>query len=237
MFQKFQKSSRLNLKGITSGSHCVYLLEDISISYGNVKALKNINLKIEKGEIVFITGASGAGKTTLLKLMAGEIVQNSGRVVISAADDKSVFVSQVFQDLRLLNNQTIYRNLLFSYDPKVYKNRKEFESELSELVSAFGIESLINSKVKDTNGGVKQKVGIIRALLSRPNVFVADEPTSSLDIQNAIQLFDILNIYNVKRKMTVIWASHNRELVQRFSGRILHLEKGKLVHSGHACFI
>ena len=78
---------------------------------------------------------------------------------------------------------------------------------------------------------------MIRALLTRPNVLLADEPTSSLDKESSIKMFDVLNYYNVKRQLTVIWASHNRELVKQFPGKIVHLENGKLIYSGHACFI
>jgi ABC-type phosphate/phosphonate transport system, ATPase component len=74
-------------------------------------------------------------------------------------------------------------------------------------------------------------------LMTRPNVLIADEPTASLDKESSIKLFDVLNFYNVKRKLTVIWASHNRDLVKQFPGKIVHLENGKLVYSGHACFI
>ncbi|MBT6325532.1 MAG: cell division ATP-binding protein FtsE, partial [Bdellovibrionales bacterium] len=87
------------------------------------------------------------------------------------------------------------------------------------------------------NGGLRQKIAIIRALLTRPEVFIADEPTSSLDYDNAYKLYEVLNLYNAKRGMTVIWASHNRELVKKFTGRVVHLDKGKLVYSGNACFI
>ena len=84
---------------------------------------------------------------------------------------------------------------------------------------------------------MKQKIALIRALLARPNILIADEPTCSLDKESSVKLFEILNFYNLKRKLTVIWASHNRELVKQFPGKIIHLEKGKLIYSGHACFI
>ena len=92
-------------------------------------------------------------------------------------------------------------------------------------------------KVRDANGGLKHKTALIRALLTRPQVLLADEPTASLDKENAHKIFDLLNFYNVKRNLTVVWATHNRELVKNFPGKIVHIENGKLVYSGHACFI
>jgi cell division transport system ATP-binding protein len=91
--------------------------------------------------------------------------------------------------------------------------------------------------MKDANGGLKQKVAMIRALLSKPQVLLADEPTAALDKESAMKLFEILNFYNVRRNLTVVWASHNRDLVKQFPGKIVHLDGGKLIYSGHACFI
>ncbi|RZF22540.1 ATP-binding cassette domain-containing protein [Halobacteriovorax vibrionivorans] len=208
-------------------------LENVTVDFGGIKAISSINLQIRKGEIVFVTGASGAGKTTLLNVLAGNIAPTSGNIKI----DDRVFTTQVFQDLRLVEHMSLLENLQYSFDPSVYRSKKEFESDLNELVKILGIKNRIKLKAKDANGGLRQKVAIIRALLSKPDVFIADEPSSSLDFDNTKRLFDLLNIYNSKRGTTIIWASHNRELVQRFTGRIIHLDNSRLIHSGHACFI
>jgi cell division transport system ATP-binding protein len=214
-------------------SQTLYKLDNVRVSFNGLDALKDVNLQVNSGEIVFLTGASGAGKTTLLNVLAGNINPSSGKVFSSPTN----FSVQVFQDLRLIERMTCRENLAFAFDPSIYKSKNEFDSDLEELSKILGISSRLDMKVKDANGGLKQKVAIIRALLTRPNVFIADEPTSSLDFDNAKRLFDLLNIYNTKRKMTIIWASHNRELVQKFTGKIIHLDKGRLIHSGHACFI
>lgn len=208
-------------------------LENVTVDFGGIKAISNINLQIRKGEIVFVTGASGAGKSTLLNVLAGNIAPTGGNIKI----DDRVFTTQVFQDLRLVEHMSLLENLQYSFDPSVYRSRKEFDSDLNELVKILGIKNRIKLKAKDANGGLRQKVAIIRALLSKPDVFIADEPSSSLDFDNTKRLFDLLNIYNSKRGTTIIWASHNRELVQRFTGRIIHLDNSRLIHSGHACFI
>jgi len=214
-------------------SETLYKLDNVRVSFNGLDALKDVNLQVNSGEIIFLTGASGAGKTTLLNVLAGNIDPSNGKIFSSPTN----FSVQVFQDLRLIERMTCRENLSFTYDPTIYKSRNEFNSDLEELAKILGISSRLDMKMKDANGGLKQKVAIIRALLTRPNVFIADEPTSSLDFDNAKRLFDLLNIYNSKRKMTIIWASHNRELVQKFTGRIIHLDKGRLIHSGHACFI
>jgi ABC-type multidrug transport system ATPase subunit len=182
-----------------------------------------------------VTGISGAGKTTLLRLLSGDIKPDRGRV--SLPSPKKCFISKVFQDLRLEMNKTCEQNLWAAYDSSIYDNKKEFKKDMEELAGVLGFDNRLDLKTKDANGGLKQKVAIARALLAKPDVFIADEPTASLDSGNARRLFEILNIYNVRKGMTVIWASHNKELVKNFSGRIVHLDNGKLIYTGHACFI
>jgi cell division transport system ATP-binding protein len=136
-----------------------------------------------------------------------------------------------------MGKYTCEENLMFAYDSSLYESKSEFIKDMQELSRILGISDRLKLKVNEANGGLKQKVAIIRSLLTRPDVLIADEPTSSLDTDNAQRLFDILNLYNIKRGMTVIWATHNKELIKSFSGRIIHLDQGRLVYSGHACFI
>lgn len=228
-----KKHDPLRIQGST-----LFFLDDVSVQYGDIKALKSVHLNVTKGEVLFITGASGAGKTTLLKVLAGDVEATSGRAIVpSNTNGSTVFVSQVFQNLRLLNQATCLDNLLMAYDPNLYRSKAEFLSDMNELAKVLGVYDRLSMTMKDANGGLRQKVAIIRSLLSRPDVFIGDEPTSSLDYESTRKIFDVLNLYNAKRGLTVIWASHNRELVKKFTGRIVHLDNGRLVYSGHACFI
>lgn len=213
----------------------LYHLDNVTVNYGRFSALKSVNLTVNPGEIIFVTGKSGAGKTTLLSLLAGDINPSKGKTFGINSSDR--FVAQVFQDLKLFSDLTCEQNLWFAFDKSIYKNKNEFQSDMIELVNIMGIKDKLDIKISDANGGLKQKIAIIRALLTRPNVLLADEPTAALDKESSIKIFDVLNYYNVKRKLTIIWASHNRELVKQFPGKIMHLENGKLIYSGHACFI
>lgn len=215
------------------GRHHLYYVDDLSVNFGNFKALSSIQLTIATKEILFITGPSGAGKTTLLNVLAGNVKQYSGRVI----RPKGQFVSQVFQDLRLISNQSCLENLWLAYDSSVYKNKDEFQRDLSELCRVLGVTDRLGVMINNANGGLKQKIAMIRALLAKPSVLMADEPSAALDKDSAMKMFEILDYLNRKRGLTVIWATHNRELVKQFSGRIIHLDKGKLIHSGRACFI
>jgi ABC-type multidrug transport system ATPase subunit len=236
------QTSNKNKKTMKPGQNVtgpIFYCEDVSVEYGDIRALKNVQLTIEKGEVIFLTGASGAGKTTLLKILSGLVEPTSGKVIRPNYFEgkRNLFISNVFQDLRLMGKYTCEENLLFAYDSSIYDSKNEFMQDMNELARILGIKDRLHLKVNDANGGLKQKVAIIRSLLTRPDVLIADEPTSSLDTDNARRLFDVLNLYNAKRGTTVIWATHNKELIKNFTGRIIHLEAGRLVYSGHACFI
>ena len=114
-----------------------FSLENVCVDFAGIKAISNINLQIRKGEIVFVTGASGAGKTTLLNVLAGNVEPTSGTAKI----DGKVFTTQVFQDLRLVEHMSLIDNLQFSFDPSVYRSRKEFDSDLKELIKILGIKN------------------------------------------------------------------------------------------------
>ncbi len=212
-------------------------LQDASVKFDKIHALKNIELNITKGEILFVTGASGAGKTTLLRMLSGDIEPTSGVAKLPFNNREEFFVARVFQDLRLLPELTCEANLNIAYDPALYDSRKSFEKDKAELCRVLGVSDRMKLKVKDSNGGLQQKIAIIRTLLTKPDVLIADEPTSALDADNGKRLFEVLNYFNMKRGMTIVWATHDKELVKSFSGRILHLDSGRLVYSGHACFI
>ena len=216
-----------------SRSH-LFQLENLSVSFGKIAALKSLQMVVNPGEVIFITGVSGAGKTTLLNVLAGDQSPTRGKIL---RPSKKQFVAQVFQDLRLLNKHSCEDNLWLAYDSSVYSSKNEFYEDMQQLCKVLGVWDLRHNLIKDANGGLKQKVAMIRALLSKPDVILADEPTSALDKESAVKLFEVLNFYNVKRGTTVIWATHNRELIKQFPGKIVHLDAGKLVYTGHACFI
>jgi cell division transport system ATP-binding protein len=213
----------------------LFSLENISVTYGRIKALSEINLKISKGEMIFLTGPSGSGKTTLLKLLTKDIKQTSGKLSFHGPD--KLFVAPVYQDLKLLENQTVEENLWCAYDKKIYGTKKYFASEVKELTHLLAMQNRMDLKVSLANGGLRHKTAFLRALLTRPDVLIADELTASLDYDNARKMYDILNLLNVKRGLTVIWATHNRDLINKFSGKIIHLDNGRIIHSGQSCFM
>ncbi len=210
--------------------------EEVSFSYNKKDfALKDISLNITFGDFIFITGKSGSGKTSLLKLITKELEAQRGQIIFSKKED--AIIGQIFQDLRYLDDWTLLDNLRFSYDPLLYSTELDFLSELKKISLWFGAYEHLNKKLSECNGGLIQKMAIIRCLLKRPDVVVADEPTSSLDRENTFLLYDFLKKKNQESRMTIIWATHSQDLVRNFSEKNIHLENGRTKYIGKACFI
>ncbi len=221
----------------TTQQNYLFHLDNLSVEYGPVKALKAVQLTIYPGEILFVTGPSGAGKTSLLSVLGGHLQPTSGKAILPHDRNSKHFVSTVFQDLRLLQKKTCEENLWLAYDAAIYNDRNEFYREMEDLARLLLVQDQLGRKIEDCNGGLRQKVAMIRALLCRPTALLADEPTSSLDKENSYRLFEVLNHFNHKKGLTLVWATHNKELIKQFPGKIAHLENGRLVYAGHACFI
>jgi cell division transport system ATP-binding protein len=223
-------------QGSTNQSY-LFHLDNCSVEYGSIKALKSVQLTIYPGEILFVTGPSGAGKTSLLSVLGGHLAPTGGKAILPQERNSKHFVSTVFQDLRLLQKKSCEENLWLAFDSSIYNSKNEFHREMEDLARLLGIQDTLNRKIEDCNGGMKQKVAMIRALLCKPTAILADEPTASLDKENSYRLFEVLNHFNHKKGLTLVWATHNKELIKQFPGKIAHLDAGRLVYSGHACFI
>jgi len=221
----------------STNQNYLFHLDNLSVEYGRIRALKSVQLTIYPGEILFLTGPSGAGKTSLLNVLGGHLEPTSGKAILPQSRSSKHFVSSVFQDFRLMQKKSCEDNMWMAYDSTLYKNKNEYFREMEDLSRILGVYDHLNQKIEDCNGGLKQKVAMIRALLSKPTALLADEPTSSLDKENSYRLFEVLNHFNQKKGLTLVWATHNKELIKQFPGKIAHLDQGRLVYSGHACFI
>jgi len=221
----------------STNQNYLFHLDNLSVEYGSIRALKSVQLTIYPGEILFLTGPSGAGKTSLLNVLGGYLEPTSGKAILPHQRSSKHFVASVFQDLRLLQKKTCEDNMWMAYDSSLYGSKNDYFREMEDLSRLLGVYDHLNQKIEDCNGGLKQKVAMIRALLSKPTALLADEPTSSLDKESSYRLFEVLNHFNHKKGLTLIWATHNKELIKQFPGKIAHLDQGRLVYSGHACFI
>ena len=211
---------------------------NVSKVYNNgTEALHNINLKVEKGEFVFIVGSSGAGKSTFLKLITCEERPNEGQVLIDGQDishirkGKIPYVRRkmglVFQDFRLIDHMTVYDNVAFAMrvvgaSPKTIKKRVPY------ILGLVGLPHKAKHYPTEMSGGERQRVGLARALVNNPSMIIADEPTGNIDPALSYEIVDLLSAIN-ERGTTVLMVTHEHSLVKHFHKRIIQIHSGEIV--------
>lgn len=211
---------------------------NVSKVYNNgTEALHNINLKVEKGEFVFIVGSSGAGKSTFLKLITCEERPNEGQVLIDGQDishirkGKIPYVRRkmglVFQDFRLIDHMTVYDNVAFAMrvvgaSPKTIKKRVPY------ILGLVGLQHKAKHYPTEMSGGERQRVGLVRALVNNPSMIIADEPTGNIDPALSYEIVDLLSAIN-ERGTTVLMVTHEHSLVKHFHKRIIQIHSGEIV--------
>ena len=214
------------------------ILENVCKTYSTgFPALNNISLRVEKGEFVFIVGQSGAGKSTLIKLLLKELEPTSGHIFINGKNlgrakrrelpmirrDMGV----VFQDFRLLEDRNIYDNIAFAQKVVEAPNRR-IRSEVLSMLSMVGLLEKYKNYPSQLSGGEQQRAAIARALINKPEILLADEPTGNLDNANSWEIMKLLDEAN-KRGTTVVVVTHNMDLVQAMKKRVITIDHGEIV--------
>jgi cell division transport system ATP-binding protein len=202
-----------------------------------VFALKNVSFEIKKGEFVLIVGRSGAGKTTLLKLIFAEEKPTEGKIFFEGKDitkmkDGEISklrreIGVVFQDYKLLPTKTAFENLAYVMEVTGFSD-EEIKRDVPKVLEIVGLSEKFQSFPQELSAGEKQRLSIARALISRPKVILADEPTGNLDPYNTL---DILKIFQKIHEMgtTIVLATHNKDIVDILGKRVITLEKGEIV--------
>lgn len=199
--------------------------------------LNGVSFEVEEKEFVCLVGKSGSGKTTILKLIIGEEKPDSGEIFFDG--EKINYFSQkqlckirrkigvVFQDYKLLNSKTVFENLSFVLDILEEDGKKQKDEILKalEIVNLAGKE---NFYPQELSAGEQQRLAIARALITKPKLILADEPTANLDPYNTLDILDILLKINEMGK-TILLATHSKEVVEKLKKRVLVLEEGKIV--------
>lgn len=216
------------------------VLENVTKSYqsGNgAHALNGVNLKIKKGEFVFIVGDSGSGKSTLIKLMLRELVPTSGEIYVNGENLAKLKHRQVpvyrrnlgvvFQDFRLLKDRNVYENVAFAQRIVQTPNR-EIKKNVPAILSIVGLAGKYKAKPKQLSGGEQQRVAMARALINKPPILLCDEPTGNLDPKNSWEIMKLLEQIN-KKGTTIIVVTHNKEIVNEMQKRVITLKKGVII--------
>ena len=201
------------------------------------KALKDVNLRIDKGEFVFIVGASGAGKSTFLKLIMREEVANAGEVIVN--DFKLSKLKRreipylrrtmgiVFQDFRLINNMNVFDNVAFAMRV-IGASQREVRKRVPYILGLVGLQNKARNYPMELSGGEQQRVGLARALVNNPALLIADEPTGNIDPELSYEIVELLNEIN-RRGTTVLMVTHERDLVRMFNRRVIEIREGCVV--------
>ncbi|WP_028308042.1 cell division ATP-binding protein FtsE [Desulfitibacter alkalitolerans] len=199
-------------------------------------ALNNINLKVEKGDFLFLVGPSGAGKSTLLSLLFREEIPSKGQIFIAGKNIVRIkrrelpYVRRnmgiVFQDFRLLPDRTVFENVAFTLEVLQYSKR-DIMRLVPPVLEQVGISHRAKNFPRQLSGGEQQRTAIARAIINNPPILVADEPTGNLDPKTSIEIMKILEDINY-RGTTMLVATHDKDIVNSMHKRVVALENGKL---------
>ena len=213
---------------------------DLKKYYGErpniTSALDGVSLSIEEGEFVAIIGTSGSGKSTLLHMMGGLDTPTSGSVTVrgqelakKTADELTVFrrrnIGFVFQNYNLVPILNVYENIVL---PAELDGDTVDKNYLKTVISTLGLEEKLNSMPNNLSGGQQQRVSIARALISKPAVILADEPTGNLDSRTSGDVLSLLKLSSTKFNQTVVMITHNESIAQ-LADRIIRIEDGRIV--------
>ena len=199
--------------------------------------LEGISFEVEEGEFVSIVGKSGAGKTTLLRLLLAIETPTSGKVFFRGADVHKMDSAQlqkirrkiggIYQDYKLLPTKTVYENVAYILAVEGREN-DEIDNEVPKVLEIIGIKEKAGNFPSELSGGEQQRLAIARALVNRPEIIVADEPTGNLDPYNSYEVISLLEKIN-KAGKTVILSTHDRETINRLGRRVITLENGRII--------
>ena len=204
-----------------------------------VKALDNVNLKVEQGEFVSIVGTSGSGKSTLLHMLGGLDYPTEGNVFVDGKDISTlkeealaIFrrrkIGFVFQSYNLVPVLNVYENIVF---PIQLDGDRIDQDYIDRIIKTLGLESKVNALPFQLSGGQQQRVAIARALAAKPAIILADEPTGNLDTSTSQDVLGLLKVTAKKFEQTIVMITHNEEIAQ-LADRIIRIEDGKIMTEG-----
>src|SRR5690625_4534256 len=214
------------------------VMKDVHKTYPNgVTALNGINIEIDKGDFVYIVGPSGAGKSTFIKLLYREEIPTKGNLLIAGTDVNKIKekdipffrrkIGVIFQDFRLLPRLTVYVNIAFALEV-IEESPRIIRKNVMEVLDLVGLRHKARFLPSELSGGEQQRVSIARAIVNRPSLVIADEPTGNLDPETSWEIMDIFDEINL-RGTTILMATHSKEIVNTFKKRVIAIENGVIV--------
>ncbi len=212
--------------------------QHVSKAYPNgTQALKDISIKVNDGEFVFIVGQSGAGKSTFLKLITCEERPTAGEIIVGEQHLSEIkrtdvpylrrMMGMVFQDFRLISKMTVFENVAFAMHVVGASNR-EIHRRVPYILSLVNLQKKAQCHPRELSGGEQQRVGLARALVNNPKLLIADEPTGNVDPALSFEIVDLLTQIN-KRGTTILMVTHEHSLVKHFQRRVVEINSGTIV--------
>ena len=219
----------------------VISLRGVNIYQGKSLILSDVNFTLEKGEFVYLVGKTGTGKSSLLKTLYGELTLTEGSASVVGFDLRNMDWKKVpylrrnlgviFQDFQLLTDRNIHENLKFVLKATGWKDEKLMEEKIHDVLDKVGIKSKAYKMPYEMSGGEQQRVDIARALLNSPKLILADEPTGNLDPETSDEIMQLLFQIAKDYGTTIVMATHDFIVINRYPSRMLKTEMGKVIDS------
>ncbi|MBF5027714.1 cell division ATP-binding protein FtsE [Planobacterium oryzisoli] len=211
-------------------------LTNAKIAQKNFTVLTGVNLNIKKGRFCYLIGKTGSGKSSLLKTLYGHIPLHQGNGNVAGFDLKDLKISQVpdlrrklgivFQDFQLLSDRTVEKNLRFVLEATGWKEKPKMDERINEVLASVGMKSKKHKMPHELSGGEQQRIAIARALLNRPDLILADEPTGNLDPETSNEIMTLLKRVAMEHNSAVVMATHDYHMIQNFPGEAIKCEDG-----------
>lgn len=225
-------------------SETVISLKKVNIYQGNSLILQEVNFDIHKGEFVYLVGKTGTGKSSLLKTLYGELKLTEGSATVVGFDIRQMdwkkvpFLRRnlgvVFQDFQLLTDRNVHENLKFVLKATGWKDERLIEEKIHDVLDKVGLKAKGFKMPFEMSGGEQQRVDIARALLNSPKLILADEPTGNLDPETSDEIMQLLIQIAKDYGTTVVMATHDFIVINRYPSRMLKTENGRVVDSANA---
>ena len=204
---------------------------------GNVTALRDVSIDVQKGEFIFLVGPSGSGKSTFLRLLLREEAPTNGRIIVAGRDISRLAhwkvpqlrrnIGTIFQDYKLLPSRTVYENVAFAMEV-IGRPRSVIRTQVPQVLDLVGLAKKAGRLPTELSGGEQQRVSIARAFVNRPLILLADEPTGNLDPATTVGIMRILDRIN-RTGTTICMATHDQRIVDAMRRRVVELDRGTLV--------
>ena len=215
----------------------IIVFDKVSLKISKTNILHNLNFSISQADFTYLIGKTGSGKSSIIRSIYCDIPIESGKSIIDGKDISKIKKNQIpflrrkigiiFQDFKLLSDRSIYRNLEFVLKATDWKDKQKINERIDEVLNEVGMMNLKNRMPYQLSGGEQQRISIARAILNKPNLILADEPTGNLDPGTSKEIMNLLIKIN-NQGSTILMATHDYDMISNFPKRTLRLEDGKL---------